>query len=174
MNELNELELNKEVESIKAQIAIEYEKRNNIKPLYERFDRFIWNKKMVSLIGFLIFLCLYSLVMFIIGNYTPTSYLIGVGILAFIIILDFCISIRKIPINILDEKLLDYIRNTPFLVDIFRKSLNQDSTIKYQFVYHINRYSANIECEIFKLNGLLEKQQKRFKTKHLYNIAKDI
>lgn len=45
MNELNELELNKEVESIKAQIAIEYEKRNNIKPLYERFDRFIWNKK---------------------------------------------------------------------------------------------------------------------------------
>lgn len=117
---------------------------------------------------------MYSLVMFIIGNYTPTSYLIGVGILAFIIILDFCISIRKIPINILDEKLLDYIRNTPFLVDVFRKSLNQDSTIKYQFVYHINRYSANIECEIFKLNGLLEKQQKRFKTKHLYNIAKDI
>lgn len=45
MNELNELELNKEVESIKAQIAIEYEKRNNIKPLCERFDRFVWNKK---------------------------------------------------------------------------------------------------------------------------------
>lgn len=45
MNELNELELNKEVESIKTQIAIEYEKRNNIKPLHERFNKFILNKK---------------------------------------------------------------------------------------------------------------------------------
>lgn len=45
MNELNELELDKEVDSIKAKIAIEYKKRNNIKPLYERFNRFIWNKK---------------------------------------------------------------------------------------------------------------------------------
>ena len=174
MNELNELELDKEVDSIKAKIAIEYKKRNNIKPLYERFNRFIWNKKMVSLIGFLIFLCLYSLVMFIIGNYTPASYLIGVGILAFIIILDFCISIRKIPIHILDEDLLNCIKSNPSLADIFKKSLNQDGTIKYQFVRHINRYAANIECEIFKLNGLLEKQQKRLKTKHLYNIAKDI
>ena len=112
--------------------------------------------------------------MFIIGNYTPASYLIGVGILAFIIILDFCISIRKIPIHILDEDLLNCIKSNPSLADIFKKSLNQDGTIKYQFVRHINRYAANIECEIFKLNGLLEKQQKRLKTKHLYNIAKDI
>ena len=79
MNELNELELDKEVDSIKAKIAIEYKKRNNIKPLYERFNRFIWNKKMVSLIGFLIFLCLYSLVMFIIGNYTPPLTLLALA-----------------------------------------------------------------------------------------------
>lgn len=174
MNELNELELNKEAESIKSKIAIGYEKRNNIKPLCEHFNRFIWNKKIVSLMGFLIFLCLYSLVMFIVGNYTTTSYLIGVGILAFIIILDFAFSIRKIPIHILDENLLNCIKSNQSLADIFKKSLNQDGTIKYQFVHHINRYVANIECEIFKLNGLLEKQQKRLKTKHLYNIAKDI
>ena len=174
MNELNELELNKEAENIKAKIAFEYEKRNNIKPLYERFDRFIWNKKIVSLIGFLIFFFLLSLIMFSIGNYTTNTYLMGVGILAFIIILDLYISIRKIPIHILDEDLLNCIKSNQSLVDIFKKSLNRDGTIKYQFVHYINRYAANIECEIFKLNRLLEKQQKRLKAKHLYNIAKDI
>ena len=37
MNELNELELDKEVDSIKAKIAIEYEKRNNIKTSLRAF-----------------------------------------------------------------------------------------------------------------------------------------
>ena len=95
--------------------------------------------------------------------------------------ISFCFSVRKIPLDALNDKSLECIKNVPFLADAFRKSLNKDGTIKLRFNFIVSRYISNINNNIRKLNkdlkkinGEIDKEQETYEFKRLYNIAKDI
>ena len=189
MNKLNELELDKEVDSIKAKIAFEQEKISVLKPLIYRLSRFFADKQTVH-IGIFLFLFMWInialaiwLAIATVKKYPFNSnvYTTTIIILAVLLFISFCFSVRKIPLDALNDKSLECIKNVPFLADAFRKSLNKDGTIKLRFNFIVSRYISNINNNIRKLNkGLkkinseIDKEQESCKFKHLYNIAKDI
>jgi len=189
MNELNELELNKDAENIKAKIAFEQEKISALKPLIYRLSRFFNHKQTVH-IGILLFLFMWInialaiwLVIATVNKYPFNSniYTTTIIILAVLLFISFCVSVRKIPLDALDDKSLECIKNVPFLADAFRKSLNKDGTIKLRFNFKVSRYISNINNNIRKLNkdlkkikSEIDKEQESCEFKRLYNIAKDI
>lgn len=189
MNELNELELNKEAENIKVKIAFEQEKISALKHLIYRLSRFFEFKLSVCF-GLFVFLFMWInialaiwLVIATVNKYPFNSniYTTTIIILAVLLFISFCVSVRKIPLDALDDKSLECIKNIPFLADAFRKSLNKDGTIKLRFNFMVSRYISNINdniCKLYKdlkkIKSEIDKEQESCEFKRLYNIVKDI
>lgn len=189
MNELNELELNKEAENIKAKIIFEQENIGALKPLIYRLRRF-FGRKQAGHFDLFLFLFMWINIALIIWSVIATVkkypsnlniFTTAIIILAVLLFISFCVSVRKIPLDALDDKSLECIKNVPFLVDAFRKSLNKDGTIKLRFNFKVSRYISNINNNIRKLNkdlkkikSEIDKEQESCEFKRLYNIAKDI
>lgn len=189
MNELNELELNKEAENIKAKIIFEQEKIGALKPLIYRLRRF-FGRKQAGHFDLFLFLFMWINIALIIWSVIATVkkypsnlniFTTTIIVVAVLLFISFCFSVRKIPLDALNDKSLECIKNVPFLADAFRKSLNKDGTIKLRFNFIVSRYISNINNNIRKLNkdlkkinGEIDKEQEFCKFKRLYNIAKDI
>ena len=105
------------------------------------------------------------------------EFLITMAILSASVIFDLYRNLLKIPINILDEHLLHYIKDISFLADSFRNALNKDDTFKWTFKNKVVAYIRNINDDVDVLNKRLKRIEKDIeilKSQRLSNMAKDI
>ena len=184
MTELNELELDKEVDSIKAKIAIEQEKIVKAQALYKSLDSFTSELivKTIMLITLLFFTIGFMYRYILIGLYHFADnflfeFLIIMAILSVSAIFNLYGNLKKMPINILGEHFLNYIKDISFLADSFRNSLNKDDTFKWTFKNKVGVYISNINNDIDKLNERLKRIAKDIeilKSYRLSNMAKSI
>ena len=184
MNELNEFELTKEAESIKARIAFEQEKIVKAQSLYKRLDSFTSELivKTIMLITLLFFTIGFMFGYILIGIYHLADnllfeFIITMAILSVSAIFNLYGNLQKIPINILGERFLNYIKDISFLADSFRNSLNKDDTFKWAFKNKVGVYISNINNDIDKLNERLKriaKDMETLKSQRLSNMAKSI
>lgn len=109
MNELNELELNKEAENIKAKIIFEQEKIGALKPLIYRLRRF-FGRKQAGHFDLFLFLFMWINIALIIWSVIATVkkypsnlniFTTTIIIVAVLLFISFCFSVRKIPLDAL-------------------------------------------------------------------------